>query len=75
MVPIPLKRYSIGDRTEGIKFDGDGSLTVTIGHGEPENKSNWLPAPEGGFYLVLHLYAAKPEVSAGKWTPPPVRKA
>ena len=74
MVPNPLERYSIGDRTEGIKFDDDGSLTLTIGHSEPEDKANWLPAPEGEFYLIIRLYGAKPEVMAGKWTPPPVRQ-
>ncbi len=39
MVPIPLKLYSLGDRTEGVKFDDDGSLTVTIGPGEPDSLS------------------------------------
>jgi hypothetical protein len=75
MYPNPLERYSIGDRTEGLKFDDDGSLTLTIGHAEPEDKANWLPAPEGAFYLILRLYGAKPEVMADQWTPPPVRKA
>ena len=74
MYPNPLERYAIGDRTPGIKFGDDGSLTLTIGHAEPQDKSNWLPAPEGGFYLIIRLYGAKPEVMAGKWTPPPVRK-
>jgi hypothetical protein len=73
MYPNPLERYTIGDRTEGIKFDDDGSLTLTIGHAEPEDKANWLPAPEGAFYLIIRLYGAKPEVMAGQWTPPPVR--
>ena len=36
---------------------------------------NWLPAPEGGFYLIIRLYGAKPEVMAGKWTPPPVKQS
>jgi hypothetical protein len=40
----------------------------------PDRQTNWLPAPEGDFYLILRLYAAKPEVLAGKWTPPPVRR-
>ena len=75
MYPNPLERYNIGDRTEGIKFGDDGSLTLTIGHAEPEDKANWLPAPKGAFYLIIRLYAAKPEVLAGQWTPPPVRKA
>jgi hypothetical protein len=75
MYPNPLERYSIGDRTEGLKFDDDGSLTITIGHDEPEDKANWLPAPEGDFYLIIRLYAAKPEVLVGKWTPPPVKQS
>ncbi len=74
MYPNPLERYSIGDRTEGIKLDDDGSRTLMIGHNEPEKKSNWLPAPEGGLYLIIRLYAAKPDFLAGKWTPPPVRR-
>ena len=73
MYTNPLERYSIGDRTEGIKFDSDGSFTVTISHDEPEQDSNWLPAPEGGFYLILRLYATKPEVLEREWMPPPVR--
>lgn len=74
MYANPLERYSIGDRTEGIKFDCDGSLTLTIGHGEPKDKSNWLPAPESAFYLILCLYAAKPKVFASKWTPPLIKR-
>ena len=57
-----------------MEIPDDGSLTLTIGHGEPEDKSNWLLAPEGSFYLGLRLYVAKPEVLADKWTSPSVVK-
>ena len=40
MYANPFKRNSIGDHTEGIKFDDDDSLTLTIVHSEPEDKSN-----------------------------------
>ena len=40
----------------------------------PASASSLLPAPEGAFYLIIRLYAAKPEVLAGKWTPLPVHK-
>ncbi len=30
-----LKRYSIGDRTPGLKYDADGGLTLYIGHASP----------------------------------------
>ena len=72
MYPNPLERYAISDRTPGLKFGNDGSLTLSFCHNDPEDKANWLPAPEGEFYLVLRLYAAKSEVLAGEWTPPPV---
>jgi hypothetical protein len=74
MVPNSLERYSISDRTPGIQFGADGSLTLIFRHAEPEDKANWLPAPEGAFYLILRLYGARSEVFEGKWTPPPVRK-
>ena len=74
MYANPLERYSIGDCTKDLKFGDDGSLTLMIGHSEPEDKSNWLPAPEGDFYLIIRLYAAKPEVLAGEWTPQPVKR-
>jgi hypothetical protein len=70
----PLERYAIGGLTPGLKFGADGSLTLTISHAEPADKSNWLPAPEGAIYLIIRLYGAKPEVMAGKWTPPPVKR-
>jgi len=41
-------RYSIGDRTAGIKFEKAGSLTVTMSCAEPSGadaKAKRLPAP------------------------------
>jgi hypothetical protein len=45
MFPHSLERYAIGDRTKGLKFAADGSLTLTIGQAEPQDKANWLPPP------------------------------
>ena len=75
LVKNPIDRFLINSTTEGLVFGPDGSLTLYIQHDEPntqEGRANWLPAPEGEFYLILRLYAAKPEVLTGKWTPPPV---
>ena len=74
MYPNSNDCYAITDRTPGLKYGDDGALTLLVGHNEPEDQANWLPAPEGEFYLILRLYAAKPEVLAGKWTPPPLLK-
>lgn len=41
-----LNRYSIGDRTEGLKKDADGGLTIYIQRASPgkDKESNWLPS-------------------------------
>ncbi len=40
-----------------------------------EYGSNWLPAPDGPFYLVMRLYGPMESALEGRWMPPPVRKA
>jgi hypothetical protein len=69
----PLKRYSIGDRTPGVKYDSDGGLTLYIGHDSPgrERENNWLPAPAGPYSAVGRVYGPSPAAIAGKWTLPP----
>jgi hypothetical protein len=52
----------------------DGSLTITVQHEQPQNeaeKANWLPAPEGPFYLVMRIYWPEQTALDGSWTPPP----
>jgi hypothetical protein len=49
------------------------SLTITISAGRPSGSStNWLPAPDGPFNLVLRVYAPGTAVTSGRWQPPPV---
>jgi hypothetical protein len=68
----PLKRYSIGDRTKGLVYGADKSLTIYLGHRSPGKGkvSNWLPAPEGKYSLVGRVYGPSPEAISGKWTLP-----
>jgi hypothetical protein len=49
LVANPIDRYSIGDRTPGLRRDSDGSLTILIQHEQPADTSNWLPAPAAPF--------------------------
>ncbi len=60
-----------------FKMQGDGSLVLRIGKDSPggDLESNWLPAPDGRFYMVLRLYGPEPKALEGKWTPPILRKA
>lgn len=57
--PNPIDRYSIGDRTEGLHFNGDGSLDIWISREDPgsNRRANWLPAPAAApFMLSLRAY-------------------
>ena len=75
-VPIhnPIERYSIGDRTPGLKLAEDGSLTIYFQNESPgkERESNWLPAPAGPFYVILRTYGPKPAMLNGSYKIPPV---
>jgi len=71
----PINRYAIGDRNP-LKYNKDGSLDLLISYESPgkEKESNWLPAPDGKFDLVLRLYWPKMEVLDGAWNPPAVHR-
>ena len=74
-VENPIKRYALGDR-DHLKFNADGSLDILVQTEKPdaERESNWLPAPQGDFKLVIRLYEPAAEVLNGKWVPPPVQR-
>ena len=74
----PLDRYLLSSSMmDQFKMEDDGSLVLRIGKDSPgaDLESNWLPAPDGPFYLVMRLYGPKPEALEGKWTPPVLQKA
>ena len=74
LVVNPIHRYSIGDRTQGLKRDPDGGLTMYVQHDnpDPDEESNWLPAPASPFYMVLRAYQPSSEIIKQAWEPPPV---
>jgi hypothetical protein len=74
MVPNPIGRYSIGDRSK-LAYGKDGSLTIYIQRESPGEKksSNWLPAPEGAFSLQFRMYLPKPESLDPLYLPPAVQ--
>ena len=78
MIENPINRYLINSTTPGLVYGDDGSLTLTIQREQPQDaaeKANWLPAPEGVFYMVMRIYWPEQTALDGTWTPPPVRKA
>jgi len=75
-VANPLNRYTLSPRNP-LKYNADGSLDLYIQANDPggDKQSNWLPAPDGDFILMLRLYwnpDTSPTVLNGSWNPPPV---
>lgn len=75
LVANPISRYSIGDRTPGLRRDSDGSLTIVIQHDQPADISNWLPAPAAPFRPLMRLYQPQPAILDGAYKIPPITKA
>jgi hypothetical protein len=75
LVANPINRYLINSAMlPGLKKAADGSLTIYIQRDSPgaAKEPNWLPAPDGNFYLVMRLYLPKPTAIRGQWQQPPV---
>ncbi len=67
-----LDRYSIGDRTPGLRRDPGGGLTITLGADRSSGPAaaNWLPAPAGPCFLALRAYEGRSAVVDATWFPP-----
>jgi len=69
----PLDRYLVtSTMIEDFVFEDDGSLLIHVQKNSPgaDREANWLPAPEGPFYLALRLYVPEQRVLDGQWAPP-----
>ncbi|KRB55516.1 DUF1254 domain-containing protein [Flavobacterium sp. Root186] len=69
-----LNRYKISKDIKGFVKKADGTFEITISHTKPANTDNWLPAPDGGFYMILRFYQPTDEVLSGKYKIPQVIK-
>ncbi|MFC8384694.1 DUF1254 domain-containing protein [Nocardia sp. NPDC057272] len=77
LVANAIDRYSIGDRTPGLVYADDGSLTITLSADEPSDpvaRANWLPTPHAGFRPLLRMYSPRPEIFSGTYEIPAIRK-
>jgi hypothetical protein len=73
-----LNRYTMSSRNK-LKADQDGTVELFIqaSNPGPDKESNWLPAPNEPFVLVMRLYWPKgnpPSILDGTWKPPPITR-
>ncbi|HEU4618841.1 MAG TPA: DUF1254 domain-containing protein [Gammaproteobacteria bacterium] len=70
----PIDRYLINSTLEPqLVRDADGSVMLYIQHDPPgkDKEPNWLPAPDGPFFMVMRQYWPKAEALDGTWKAPP----
>ena len=70
LVANEIDRWSISDRTPGLVYADDGSLTLYLSAEPPDVRENWLPVPAGPYLLGMRVYEGQPEVVACEWFPP-----
>lgn len=78
MIENKLDRYLLNSTMiEKMKKNDDGSLTLHFQKDAPDDglKANWLPAPDGPFYMLMRLYWPKKQILDGTWKQPAVKKA
>jgi hypothetical protein len=73
-VPNPLNRFAVGDRSQHLRPNPDGSIELFIQNGKPsgERVVNWLPAPKGPFVLMFRAYLPGAGLLDGSVRLPPV---
>jgi hypothetical protein len=74
-VPNAIDRYSIGDRMSGVFAGEDGSIEIFMQREEPTDpteRANWLPAPDGPFYLLMRHCSPQSAILTGDWVPPAI---
>lgn len=76
LIENDIDRYKIGDATEGLKYNADGSLDIYIQRDNPGKnlQSNWLPAYDGKFSLQARFYWPEPESLNPLYVPPVIQK-
>jgi hypothetical protein len=71
----PLGRYSIGNRTAGLKRNAQGEIEIMMTTTDPsEEQANWLPSPDGPFSVIFRAYVPSWPFLDGSWRLPPVRR-
>jgi hypothetical protein len=73
LVANPLKRYLVNSTMlSQFKKDTSGKFTIYVQKDSPgaDKESNWLPAPDGPFYLILRMYQPTPAAYNGEWHRP-----
>lgn len=77
LLPNPAHRYSVGDRSHGLRWDAAGGITIYLQPESPgsDREPNWLPtSAEHPWFVILRLYRPHAEVVDAKWRCPGIER-
>jgi hypothetical protein len=76
LVDNPIDRYSIGDRTPGVRYGAGGGLDLYLQRDSPggERAANWLPTTAGAFRPLLRMYQPQAAILDGSYVLPPIAR-
>lgn len=70
----PLQRFALGNRSALVR-GSDGALEIMVSQRQPPGpECNWLPAPDGPFYLILRLYHPQQRMLQGQYRFPDLER-
>ena len=75
LLPNPINRFAVRDRTKGLKYNADGSLDIYIQADSPgpDKESNWLPIAKGESTTTFRVYRPKEPLLNGTYHLPPIQ--
>ncbi|MDM0047098.1 DUF1254 domain-containing protein [Variovorax dokdonensis] len=69
-----IGRHALGNRSQ-LQQEPDGSLVLHVSHAPaPGPQANWLPAPDGPFYLILRMYHPQQRLFDGHYLFPAMER-
>ena len=77
LVKNTIDRWAIGSLSGGYQKAKDGSLTLYLQKESPgkDKEPNWLPTPEGEFWVVFRTYGPSEDIVNQTWKMPRLKKA
>lgn len=73
LISNSINRYSIGNKTKGLKYEPNGDLIIYLQKNSPgkDKENNWLPTPKDEkFMFVMRIYGPQPDVINNIWKMP-----
>jgi hypothetical protein len=71
-----MRTSALGAAQDSLEMAADGGLTLYVQKDSPgkDKEANWLPAPDGDFWVVFRLYCPGPKIVEQTWKMPPLEK-